>query len=129
MNSQLAQEMVAWQAEDSQLLSIRAKLKEEHSEKTVIHSRYYILKNNSDLYFTWREMELLLFLEQPLTYKSIGTKLGLSDRTIECHVRRMRIKTHCVDRFELVERLLPLEAVQNFKAAYFDKDKNSHEEE
>lgn len=123
MNSQLAEEMVAWQLQDAQLLSIKSKLKEPHKENTSIHNRYYILENNSELYFTHREMELLLFLEQPLTYKDIGEELDLSDRTIECHVRRMRIKINCVDRFELIKKVMALPAVQAFKATYYDDER------
>ncbi len=119
LTHQLAQDIMTWQAQDSQLLSIKPKSKEKTSDKTLEYKRYYILEDNKELYFTYREMELLMFLAQPYTYKSIGAKLGLSDRTIECHVRRMRIKIHCIDRYELIDKVMGLAQVQRFKTDYF----------
>lgn len=115
---QLAQEIIDWQTQDSQLLSIKRKEKEFVSGNRAMNQRYYLLENNKELYFTYREMEILLFLTKGMTYKVMGTKLDLSDRTIECHVRRMRLKVGCIDRFDLVEKIMQLDVAQAFKQNY-----------
>lgn len=115
---QLAQEIIDWQTQDSQLLSIKRKEKEFASGNRATNQRYYLLENNQELYFTYREMEILLFLTKDMTYKVMGAKLDLSDRTIECHVRRMRLKVGCINRFDLVEKIMQLKVAQAFKQNY-----------
>lgn len=117
-SSQLAEQMISWQKSDDQPLSIRKKMKEAVSENKVGGNRFYLDPSSQELYFTYREMEIAMFLFQPLTYKVIGDKMDLSDRTVECHVRRMRIKVGCKDRFELIDRIGSLEAVVSFKREY-----------
>lgn len=124
-SNQLVQQIIWWQEEDAQSLSIKKKIKDKQALNKSMHNRYYLLPGNEEVYFTYREMEIAMFLFEPLTYKCIGQKMGLSDRTVECHVRRMRIKLGCKDRFDLIDRILPLKTVEEFRAIYEDVDKHS----
>lgn len=117
-SSQLVKQIIWWQEEGGQPLSIRKKAKDKQLEQKLNHNRYYLLPGNQDIYFTYREMEIAMHLFEPLTYKVIGQMLGLSDRTVECHVRRMRIKLGCRDRFELIDRIMSLSTVMEFKQSY-----------
>lgn len=118
--NQLAKQIIWWQEEDDKLFSIRKKAKERPNEQRAFQNRYYLLPENTQAYFTYREMEIAMYLFEPITYKVIGQIMELSDRTVECHVRRMRIKLGCKDRFELIERISKLQPIIEFKA-YFGK--------
>ncbi len=126
-SNQLAKQIIWWQEEDDKSLSIRKKAKDKHSEHRAIQNRYYLLQDNTEIYFTYREMEIAMCLFEPITYKAIGQLMSLSDRTVECHVRRMRIKLGCKDRFELIERIVDMKAVVEFRA-YYEKIKSNRVE-
>ncbi len=117
-SNQLVKQIISWQAADENSLSIRRKHKDRHAEQKVVSNRYHLLPDNQDVYFTYREMEIVMHLFEPLTYKVIGQRMGLSDRTVECHVRRMRIKLGCKDRFDLIETVMVLPVVREFKKYY-----------
>src|SRR3990167_2261874 len=118
-SNQLVKQIISWQEADENSLSIRKKNKDKHPEQKAVSNRYYLIPQNSEVYFTYREMEIAMHLFEPLTYKVIGQKMNLSDRTVECHVRRMRIKLGCKDRFDLIERILALPVVIEFKKYYY----------
>jgi DNA-binding NarL/FixJ family response regulator len=117
-SNQLVQQIISWQALDEISLSIRRKSKDRHPEARVISNRYHLIPENNQVYFTYREMEIVMHLFEPITYKVIGQRMGLSDRTVECHVRRMRIKLGCKDRFDLIEKVMLLPVVKDFKKYY-----------
>ena len=114
----LAQQIIWWQEEDAQSLSIKKKSKESFGFHKSTQNRYFLLPDNQDAYFTYREMEIAMYLFEPMTYKTIGEKMGLSDRTVECHVRRMRIKLSSRDRFDLIDKIADLKIIQDFRAAF-----------
>lgn len=118
-SDQLVKQIIWWQEADENSLSIRKKIKDKHQEQRSASNRYYLVPDNRDIYFTYREMEIAMHLFEPLTYKVIGQKLNLSDRTIECHVRRMRIKLSCKDRFDLIEKISGLPLIIEFKRYYY----------
>jgi len=120
-SNQLVQQIISWQALDEISLSIRRKSKDRHPEARVISNRYHLVPDNHQVYFTYREMEIVMHLFEPITYKVIGQRMGLSDRTVECHVRRMRIKLGCKDRFDLIEKVMLLPVIKDFKK-YYDRD-------
>jgi DNA-binding NarL/FixJ family response regulator len=117
-SNQLVQQIISWQALDEISLSIRRKSKDRHPEARVVSNRYHLIPENNQVYFTYREMEIVMHLFEPITYKVIGQRMGLSDRTVECHVRRMRIKLGCKDRFDLIEKVMLLPIVKDFKNYY-----------
>lgn len=117
-SNQLVKQIISWQALDEISLSIRRKSKDRHPEARVISNRYHLIPENNQVYFTYREMEIVMHLFEPITYKVIGQRMGLSDRTVECHVRRMRIKLGCKDRFDLIEKVMLLPVVKDFKKYY-----------
>lgn len=120
-SNQLVKQIISWQALDEISLSIRRKSKDRHPEARVISNRYHLVPDNHQVYFTYREMEIVMHLFEPITYKVIGQRMGLSDRTVECHVRRMRIKLGCKDRFDLIEKVMLLPVIKDFKK-YYDRD-------
>lgn len=121
-SNQLVKQIIWWQEEDNNSLSIKKKVKDKHNEHRAMQ-RYYLIPEDKETYFTYREMEIAMHLFDPITYKAIGQMMGLSDRTVECHVRRMRIKLGCKDRFELIEQLMPMPVVIEFKDHYFQQAK------
>lgn len=116
---QLVKQIIWWQEADENPLSIRKKIKDKHQEHKSVSNRYYLIPEDHEIYFTYREMEIAMYLFEPLTYKTIGQKMNLSDRTVECHVRRMRIKLGCKDRFDLIDRIVTLPVVIEFKKYYY----------
>ncbi len=122
-SNQLVKQIIWWQEEDGQPLSIKKKVKDKVVANKSGGNRFYLVPDSEEIYFTYREMEIAMFLFQPLTYKVIGEYMGLSDRTVECHVRRMRIKLGCKDRFDLIDRINDLDVVIEFKECYFNTHK------
>jgi len=121
-SNQLVKQIIWWQEADENPLSIKKKIKDKQNEHRAMQ-RYYLVPGDKDTYFTYREMEIAMHLFDPITYKAIGQMMGLSDRTVECHVRRMRIKLGCKDRFELIDLLSPMPLVIEFKDHYFQQAK------
>lgn len=117
-SNQLVKQIIWWQEADENPLSIRKKNRDKHQEQKAINNRYYLMPEDEEIYFTYREMEIAMYLFEPLTYKVIGQQMHLSDRTVECHVRRMRIKLGCKDRFDLIEKIVALPEVIAFKKYY-----------
>ena len=110
---QLVQQIMNWK--DEPVLSIFHKESVATSGERNLINRYYLSTDDDSLYFTYREMEIAFLLAQSLTYKVIGRRLTLSDRTVECHVRRMRLKLGCKDRFELIAYVSSLEVMSAFE--------------
>lgn len=117
-SNQLVRQIISWQEADENSLSIRKRSKDKHQEQKAVSNRYHLIPESQEIYFTYREMEIAMHLFEPVTYKVIGQKMSLSDRTVECHVRRMRIKLDCKDRFDLIEKILALPVVVEFKRYY-----------
>ena len=113
---QLVQQIMNWK--DEPVLSIFHKESVPTPGERNLINRYYLSTDDDSLYFTYREMEIAFLLAQSLTYKVIGRRLALSDRTVECHVRRMRLKLGSKDRFELIAYVASLDVMATFKKDY-----------
>lgn len=58
------------------------------------------------IFFTRREQEILSELVRGKSAKIIANVLGLSVRTVENNILRMRDKTNCASKFELIDKYI-----------------------
>ena len=54
-------------------------------------------------YLTRRQLEVLTLVAQGLTYKEIGARLGLSERTIKYHMGEIIDRLHLDNRAQVIE--------------------------
>jgi DNA-binding CsgD family transcriptional regulator len=54
---------------------------------------------------TEREAECLKHVMYGRSYKHIGRTLGISPRTVEFYINNMRTKFHCLNRYDLIEKV------------------------
>jgi len=66
-------------------------------------SRYYIFDQNT--YLTKKQMLCAAYIMQSYSAKQIAKKVGLSNRTVEDHVDKIKEKFQCSDRSKLVKKL------------------------
>jgi len=78
------------------------------SENKTASKRYYYEIDSNNIYLTQRQMDIALLLLKNLTYKGIGKKLGIGDRTVECHTTAMRAKLNCSNKKALIAKLVEL---------------------
>jgi DNA-binding CsgD family transcriptional regulator len=64
--------------------------------------RYYLTGKYKNYYLTKREAECLICLARGYTLKQIGRTLGVSPRTIEDHIERLKGKLRCRSRSDLI---------------------------
>ncbi|GGM88889.1 response regulator transcription factor [Streptomyces fuscichromogenes] len=57
--------------------------------------------NSTQPLITPREKQVLSLLAEGLTYGSIARRLGISPRTVDTHLRRLRAKTGAANRMQL----------------------------
>lgn len=65
-------------------------------------------------YLTFRESQCVYFAMQKLTIKETASQMGLSPRTIEFYLKRIRIKLNCPRKKDLIVKLEKV----NFKERY-----------
>jgi DNA-binding CsgD family transcriptional regulator len=56
-----------------------------------------------DIYFDTRELNIMQLLNKKFTAKQIAKQLGMSNRTVEYHIARIRLKTRTSNKIELLE--------------------------
>lgn len=57
---------------------------------------------------TRRELECLSYIMQGMTSKSIARNLGVSYRTVESHIERLKIKTKTASKTSLIQKMMSL---------------------
>lgn len=67
---------------------------------------YIVQDKFDDLGLSHRESEVLFFLIRGKTAKEIARVVGLSNRTVEKHLDRIKNKLNCCSRSELIEKAL-----------------------
>jgi DNA-binding CsgD family transcriptional regulator len=65
-------------------------------------------RNHSDIYFTRREMDVLLHLLHGKTAKQTAGMLGISSRTVENICERIKEKANCKNKYDLIAKYLHL---------------------
>lgn len=104
-SEKLIKQIRLWQEKEKDPLSIKKKTPDKSNNLPPYSYRYYFMPEEKEIYLTPREIELVRYLFTPLTYRLIGAKMNLSPRTIECHVRRMRLRLGCKNRVDLLALL------------------------
>lgn len=95
-------------------------LKRKVNKKDVTTSKrksYALGAKYGDAYFTKREAECMIFLLQCKTINKVAEILGLSPRTAEFYIERMKKKVGCRTRFELVDLIHESEFIKNIDAS------------
>ena len=78
-------------------------------QRKVLRKVYFIGASYPGVYLTRREAQCLVFMVRGYTLKEIGSRLGLSARTIECYARGVRVKFACSSRARLIEAVVASE--------------------
>lgn len=112
--NQLLEEILRWQQGDASPLSINAESAEMLSRKNHVN-RFYLNSGFDSVYFTRREMEVAVLLLEPGTYEEIANQLNLSERTIECYVKHMKLKLGCSSKKKLMERIQKIDLVKRYR--------------
>ncbi|MCB1826951.1 MAG: helix-turn-helix transcriptional regulator [Coxiellaceae bacterium] len=66
-----------------------------------IRYRTYYHEIHPGAYLTVKEKECLRYMDPISTYADVAEKMGLSRRTVEAHIQKIREKFHCKRRYEL----------------------------
>ena len=77
----------------------------ESNKRKRTSKRYYFSDSNSKLYLTHREAGCMSYIIQGMTIKETAKQLGLSHRTVEFYLKRIKIKLNCNNRHNLIELL------------------------
>jgi PAS domain S-box-containing protein len=70
--------------------------------KQIQQKRYYLTGKFKNIYLTKREAECILCLARGFTNKQMAGILGISNRTVETLMEKLRIKLNCNLRSELI---------------------------
>lgn len=80
------------------------------SQKIKLHSNltYDFCEENKTIFFTPRELDVFKYIIFGLTSKQIAKRLGLSFRTIEDYVEKIKIKLGCTSKSQITEAAISL---------------------
>lgn len=67
---------------------------------------YYLGDQYPDVYLTKREAECMFWLVQDNTINATAIKMNLSARTVEFYVKKMKLKLLCVNKKQLIHKVL-----------------------
>ncbi len=70
--------------------------------------KFYFQLNGECLYLTKREIDISTWVLKGKSNEEIGIILGISKRTVETHMERIKIKLNCFKQTQLVMRLIDL---------------------
>jgi DNA-binding CsgD family transcriptional regulator len=73
-----------------------------------MHIQQLMQATNDKVYFTRREQEILLHVLRGATAKQIGLRLGISSRTVENTVERIKQKSDCKNKYDLIAKYIHL---------------------
>lgn len=89
--------------EKNEIIQISSSIDMEKILNLISPSRYYISDQNE--YLTKKQMLCAAYIMKSYSAKQIAKETGLSYRTIENHVDKIKEKFHCSDRSELIKKL------------------------
>ena len=89
----------------SGMLDEAEKSRKEFLRQTNIE-RYYLLNQEHDIYLTKREAECAVCAIEGATAKQVAKQLGISFRTVESHLQKIKAKLNCDTKDQLVETLI-----------------------
>jgi DNA-binding CsgD family transcriptional regulator len=67
---------------------------------------YYLGDQYPNVYLTKREAECMFWLVQDNTINATAIKMNLSARTVEFYVKKMKLKLLCVNKKQLIHKVL-----------------------
>jgi DNA-binding CsgD family transcriptional regulator len=73
-----------------------------------MHIQQVMKSTNDKVYFSRREQEVLMHVLRGATAKQIGLMLGISSRTVENTVERIKQKSGCKNKYDLIAKYLHL---------------------
>lgn len=76
---------------------------------------YYLGDQYPNIYLTKREAECMFWLVQNNTIGVTALKMALSARTVEFYVKNMKIKLRCVNKKQLIEKVLQTNLLQQLE--------------
>ncbi|MDF1760376.1 MAG: helix-turn-helix transcriptional regulator [Coxiellaceae bacterium] len=71
-------------------------------EKSQQLKRIYIGETYPGVYLTMRELDCLKYLMRGMTYLGIGNKLGISMRTVETYMKKIKQKLNCSSKKSVI---------------------------
>ncbi len=75
-----------------------------HQQGLVMVNYRYVMARN--LYFTGREMQILILLICGYNNPKMAENLKISARTIEFYMANVKSKLHCYTRYQLLKKIL-----------------------
>lgn len=91
----------------------RSKGKRKNSAKKRVIKSYPIGEPYPGLFFTQREAQSIFLILRGKTVAKTAIVLGLSVRTVEFYVKKMKNKLNCRTKSELIEKVLQSEFMKN----------------
>lgn len=74
----------------------------DYSKKTFFPKKYCLHIKGQDLFITEKEKNCLFYLSKGKTYKEAAFLLGVSPRTVEDHINRLKVKLGCSFTCDLI---------------------------
>lgn len=84
-------------------IKVKPKIKEKETRDL---RAYYLGSEFHDIYLTKREAECMFWMIQEYTIPQAAEKMALSARTVEFYVKNLKLKLHCKNKKELLEKIL-----------------------
>lgn len=100
----------------------KAKTKTKIESKCLEKNCYYLGDRFPDTYFTRRELECLIELSKGKTISKTATTLGISSRTVEFYVKKLREKLSCQSKPELLEKVAEYELLAKLMPEFYAQD-------
>ena len=88
-------------------------IQESKPKQEQTKSTYFLGEKFPDIYFTRREAQVMVNLLKGKTIVSVAATLGISKRTVEFYVKKMREKLHAATKPELLELVNETEFLKN----------------
>lgn len=76
---------------------------------------YYLGETCPNVYLTKREAECMFWIVQDYTIIETAYKIDLSPRTVEFYVKNMKLKLHCVNKKQLIRKILHTTLLQQLE--------------
>lgn len=83
-------------------------------KSSFIRKRIELGGKDSHMYLTWREAECMELLMRGKAIVGAAVELGLSPRTVEYYISRIKAKLDCRSKYKLIDLLYQSDFLKNF---------------